>query len=260
MTQESMCVYKTRASLHKRYIVLYVEYINPTKECRYLIIGEQKPLPEIISMIEHEGGTKILIVGCRSCVAVCLAGGEEEVLQLADRLREYSNSTSKGWEISTVTLQRQCEKEFDRGIAKLIENTDVILSLGCGVGAQVLGEVYPERIVLPGINTSSMGAPEGRGKWKERCVGCGDCTIQLSGGICPIARCSKMLQNGPCGGSQGGKCEVSPDRDCAWQLIYDRLRLKGRLDLLEIILPPKDWSKARDGGPRIVIKNTEAGR
>lgn len=219
-----------------------------------MIIGEQKPLTDIIDMVESEGGGRILVVGCRSCVAVCLAGGEKEVAELASSLEEHSASRGMDWTVSTVTLQRQCEKDFDKEIADMVEDSDVVLSLGCGVGAQVLSEVYPTRVVIPGINTSSMGSPEGKGRWKERCAGCGDCTIHLSGGICPIARCSKMLQNGPCGGSQGGKCELSPDRDCAWQLIYDQVRSKGRLDLLEILLPPKDWSKGRDGGSRIVVK------
>ncbi len=220
-----------------------------------MIIGEQKPLEDIISMVESEGGGRVLVVGCRSCVAVCLAGGEEEVAELSDSLEQHSDSKDLGWGVSKVTLQRQCEKDFDRSIADLVEQSDVIVSLGCGVGAQVMSEVYPERVVIPAIDTSAMGSPEGKGRWKERCSGCGDCTVHLSGGICPVARCSKMLQNGPCGGSQGGKCEVSPDRDCAWQLIYDQMRRKGRLDLLEVVLGPKDWSKARDGGTRIVVKD-----
>ncbi len=225
-----------------------------------MIIGEQKPLDEIIAMVEKEGGGRILVAGCRSCVAVCLAGGEEEVEQLASSLREHSDDRSLGWELRTVTLQRQCERSFDEAISELVDWSDALVSLGCGVGAQVLSEVYPRRVILPAIDTSSMGAPEGGGKWKERCSGCGDCTIHLSGGICPIARCSKMLQNGPCGGSQEGKCETSPERDCAWQLIYDHLRAKDRLDLLEASLPPKDWSRSRDGGPRTVVRGRGSGR
>ena len=82
-------------------------------------------------------------------------------------------------------------------------------------------------------------------------MGCGECVLDLTGGICPIARCSKSLLNGPCGGSQDGMCEVDPDNiPCGWQLIYDRLKSLGRLDLLEVNLPLKDWSTAHDGGVR----------
>jgi hypothetical protein len=90
--------------------------------------------------------------------------------------------------------------------------------------------------------------------WVERCAACGQCLLGLTGGICPIARCSKQLLNGPCGGSSQGKCEVNPDIECAWQLIYDKLKAQGRLPLLLEIIPPKDWRTSRDGGPRKIVR------
>jgi hypothetical protein len=103
--------------------------------------------------------------------------------------------------------------------------------------------------VLPALDTRFFGANIDEGTWSERCAGCGQCIVAATEGICPIARCSKSLLNGPCGGSQDGHCEVDAKIDCAWQLIYDRLEKLGRLDQLEEILPPKDWSRGRDGGP-----------
>ena len=76
---------------------------------------------------------------------------------------------------------------------------------------------------------------------ESRCAGCGDCILALTGGICPVARCAKGLLNGPCGGSENGKCEVDPERDCAWALIIEQLEKKGKLQLLEEIRPPKDY-------------------
>jgi len=96
--------------------------------------------------------------------------------------------------------------------------------------------------------------PTEQGVWAERCAACGDCILGLTGGICPIARCSKSLLNGPCGGSSKGKCEVNDQTDCAWQLIYDRLAGQGRLDLLMEIRPPKNWKASRDGGPRKIVR------
>jgi hypothetical protein len=78
--------------------------------------------------------------------------------------------------------------------------------------------------------------------------------LHMTGGICPIARCSKTLLNGPCGGSQDGKCEIAEDVDCAWQLIYDRMSALGQLEKLEEVIPPKDWRTSRDGGPRKIVR------
>jgi len=107
---------------------------------------------------------------------------------------------------------------------------------------------------VPGLNTSFLGLPEKQGVWAERCAACGNCILDKTAGICPIARCAKSLLNGPCGGSQGGRCEIDPQVECAWQLIYDRLQAREELELLEEIIPPRDWSTNRDGGPRRIIR------
>jgi Fe-S-cluster-containing hydrogenase component 2 len=99
-----------------------------------------------------------------------------------------------------------------------------------------------------------FGVPEEQGVWSEKCVGCGDCVIHLTGGICPIARCAKSMSNGPCGGSANRKCEVNLEVDCAWSAIYDRLKLQNRLDLMERITPAKDWSTSHSGGRRVYVR------
>jgi hypothetical protein len=217
-----------------------------------VIIAEQKPLSEIEEMLA--GCRKVMVAGCGTCVTVCFAGGEKEVGLLASALRIAREL--KGEPLATVerTLHRQCEWEFVDPVKAELEGIDAILSLGCGVGVQALSERLPGVRVLPALNTKFMGLPLEQGIWSERCAGCGDCVLDLTGGICPIARCSKSLLNGPCGGSASGKCEISPDVDCGWQLIYDRLEALGRLDLLEEPIPPKDWSYARDGGPRRIVR------
>lgn len=217
-----------------------------------MIIGEQKPLPEICENLD--GHQRILVAGCRSCVAICLAGGEKEVGVLAESLRLYSALNDKSWEISEVTVERQCEKEWVEEVKLLVEEVDAVLSMACGVGAQTIQELFPRTRVIPGLNTSNMGAPEEQGMWAEKCGGCGDCVLHLTGGICPIARCSKSLLNGPCGGSQDGKCEIDPDIECAWDQIYQSLKELGRLELMEEVIPPKDWIPSRSGGPRKIVK------
>lgn len=201
-----------------------------------------------------EGHKKILVAGCRSCVAICLAGGEKEVGILAESLRLYSDLRSKGWEVDEVTVERQCEKEWVLEIAPRIQSKDAVLSIACGVGAQTIQSLFTHVRVLPGLNTSNMGAPEEPGIFMEKCGGCGECVLHLTGGICPIVRCAKSLLNGPCGGSQNGNCEISPEVPCAWDQIYHSLEKLGRLDLLDEPIPPKNWLPSRSGGPRKIIK------
>ena len=217
-----------------------------------MIVAEQKPLEEIKGMIA--GCKKILIVGCGTCTTVCFAGGEKEVGILASALRMARGIEGDPIETVERTVQRQCEPEYVDELQEIIEKFDAVLSLGCGAGVQMLAERFPQVLILPGLNTKFIGVTLEQGVWSERCVGCGDCVLDKTAGICPITRCSKSLLNGPCGGSQKGKCEIDPEIDCAWQLIYDRLKALGRLDSLMEIMPPKDWSTGHHGGPRKVVR------
>ena len=217
-----------------------------------MIVAEQKSLDEIKSLVGS--ARNVLVVGCGTCVTVCFAGGEKEAGILATSLRMATRIDGQPKDVQHVTVQRQCEWEYIDPLRENIEGVDVVLSLGCGVGVQALAERFSQAVVVPGLNTKFLGLPTEQGVWAERCAACGDCILGLTGGICPIARCAKQLLNGPCGGSQGGKCEISKDTDCAWNLIYDRLNAQGRLHLLMEILPPKDWSTSRDGGPRRITR------
>ncbi len=217
-----------------------------------MIVGEQKPLEEIRDMIKDY--RKILILGCGTCVTVCFAGGEKEVGILASALRMAEQISGHKLEILENTVQRQCEWEYIDAVGDQVRDVDAVLSLACGIGVQAMAERFPDAIVLPGLNTTFLGLPEEQGVWTERCQACGNCVLHLTGGVCPIARCSKSLLNGPCGGSQRGKCEIDPEVPCGWQLIYDRLNRLGQLDKLNVVLPAKDWKTSRDGGPRKIVR------
>ena len=217
-----------------------------------MIVGEQKPLEEIKEMVaDYE---RILILGCGTCVTVCFTGGEKEAGILASALRMATKIDGQEKAFDEATVQRQCEWEFLDAIDEKIREYDLILSMACGVGVQAIVERFPEARVAPAINTTFLGLPEEHGLWTERCAACGECVLHRTAGICPIARCAKSLLNGPCGGSQNGKCEVDPEVPCAWQLIYDRLKAQGRLDQMLEIIPVKDWSTSRDGGPRRLLR------
>ena len=217
-----------------------------------MIIAEQKPLEEILELLGE--AKKVLIAGCGTCVTVCFAGGEKEVGILASALRMKRKLDGNPLSTQEVTIQRQCEWEYLDPLADQLGEYDVVLSLACGIGVQAMNERFPDTITLPGLNTTFLGLPEEQGVWEERCQACGDCILGITGGICPIARCSKQLLNGPCGGSQNGMCEVEGDTPCAWQLIWERAAKLGRLEELNKIQPPKDWSQSRDGGPRKIVR------
>ena len=218
-----------------------------------MIIAHRKPIDEILKMIEPFD--KIILAGCKGCVAVCAAGGEKEVGILASVIRLARKKDGKEIEIRELTLERQCDPEYIDQIQGFADQYQAILTIACGVGVQYLAERFHDIPALPGVNTDFMGGSLEQGVWAERCQGCGACVLHLTGGICPITRCSKSLLNGPCGGSTQGKCEINPDVECAWQLIIDRLKSLGLLDMVyEQIMPYKDWSTSRDGGPRKIIR------
>ena len=218
-----------------------------------MIKAEQKPIDEILTCLDPYN--KILLVGCGACVTVCHAGGEKEIGLLASGLRMARQKMGKSIEIEEATTARQCEPEFALEIAGTVEKAEAILSTACGVGVQTLARHFLKTPVFPGVNTTFMGETVAHGVWEERCQACGNCILEKTGGICPVARCAKQLLNGPCGGSSKGKCEIKRETDCAWQLIYDRLKALGQLYRLEEVIPAKRWGvESRDSGPRRIVR------
>jgi hypothetical protein len=156
--------------------------------------------------------------------------------------------------VEELTVERQCEDEFIQQAAAAIARNEAVLSLACGAGVQDIARTFPKVQVLPGVNTTFIGILEKHGLFTEECLGCGDCKLALFGSVCPIARCSKKLLNGPCGGSKDGRCEVDPAIDCAWQPIIDRLKELGQLNSLRSYVEPKDWRRSNAGGPRKLVR------
>jgi len=217
-----------------------------------MIVAKRKPMEEIIE--EAQAYDKILLVGCNECVTVCEAGGKKEVAVLASTLRMHFMNQGKDVKIEEVTLERQCDHEYLEELRNQIDQYDAVISLACGVGVQFMAEKYMSTPVLPGVDTCFMGVTEERGVWSERCQGCGSCMLAKTGAICPVSRCAKRLFNGPCGGSTDGHCEIDKHVICGWQLIVDRLTKLDKLDDYEILMPIKDWSTERAGGPRKVVR------
>lgn len=221
-----------------------------------MIMAKPKPIQEIIGTIKDF--KKVLVAGCNGCVAVCESGGLKEVQVLASALRIHYMSEGDPREIGEVSLTRQCDKEYLEEIKEKAPGYDAIVSIACGVGVQFMAEMYTTMPVLPGVDTTFMGVTEEQGVWSERCAGCGKCVLAETGGVCPIAMCAKRMLNGPCGGSEKGKCELSTvagrDIPCAWHRIYERLKTLGQLHRFGTPTDVKDWLTSRDGGPRIMIR------
>ena len=218
-----------------------------------MIVAERKPMEEILAMIEPFD--RVLILGCKSCTAVCHAGGPKEVKTLSTLIQEARKEQGKNVETLEASAGLQCEPKTVKSVVEKRANQfDVVLSMACGAGVQTVVKLFPDLRVLPALNTNFIGMAEERGVWSEVCVACGDCILEKTAGICPMTRCAKQLLNGPCGGSMNGKCEISKDVDCAWQLIIDRLTRLNRLEMLEEVLPIKDWSTGWHGGPQKIVR------
>ncbi|MBM3157871.1 MAG: hypothetical protein FJ004_11400 [Chloroflexi bacterium] len=223
-----------------------------------MIVAEQKNLEEIRREIAPY--SRVLILGCGTCVTVCSAGGEREVALLHNALRMAETRSGNGTHaFSEFTLKRQCDPEFLDLLKGRVEEVDAILSLACGIGVQAVAERFADLPVLPGVNTFFMGVPKEWGIWDERCAACGDCRLAETGGICPITRCTKGILNGPCAGVKNGKCEASKEMDCAWVEIYRRLERLQQLDNMRRYYPPRNF-RTIPRPKRIVTKaNIEVG-
>ncbi len=204
-----------------------------------MIVTTQKPLDEVLDYISPY--SNILIVGCDGCTQP--PRGLREAKTLSQLLELGGKLRNKDFTFKEITHPKQCDSYLAASILKpQMDGVEAVLSLACGIGVQTLAQIFPELPVFPAQNTHFMGAEDREGGiLEERCAGCGDCLLALTGGICPIARCSKGLVNGACGGSKDGKCELSPEKDCAWVLIYEQLKKQGKLQNLKEFRPPRDY-------------------
>lgn len=220
-----------------------------------MIVANRKNIQDIKQILAPH--KRILVLGCGGCVTVCLAGGEREVSMISSALRIAFRVDGDEHEVIEATIERQCENEFIEDILETVKSVDAVLSLACGAGVQAIAERYPNVPVYPGLDTKFIGILEEQGIWAEKCAACGKCVLGKYGAVCPLTRCSKGLLSGPCGGSRDGRCEVSPDTECAWQLIYDRLKALGQLDKLLEPAPLTDWSQSHEGGCRKLIRDDQ---
>jgi hypothetical protein len=204
-----------------------------------MIIFEQKPLEEILGYLTND--KSVFILRCKGCTKVNQSNAESDLMDLKGKIEEkginVTESAIKG------LLCVKAKSVFEE-LAATIGNPSSLLVMACGLGIQSVAEVT-DKIVHPACNSFVDRDTLEIGRREYRCRTCGDCVLEFTGGICPLTVCSKGLVNGPCGGSSGGKCEVSKAIDCGWVLIYERMKKLGRLDVLMSYLEPKDYRKIR---------------
>jgi len=204
-----------------------------------VIILKQKDFDEIIEALSGE--RKVFIAGCTDCATTCKVGGEEELEKMKKKLEGAGIEVTGTCVFDTACLSGEVRQK-GKDNQEALKNADSILVLACGTGVQTIGDQLGYR-VHPGLESLFIGEVVRLGKYEEKCRACGDCVLEYTEGICPVTRCSKGLLNGPCGGySKDGKCEVDPEKDCAWLLIYERLKERGRLDKMKKMREPKDYS------------------
>lgn len=213
-----------------------------------VVITTKKPVDDVLNTLRSNNVKKVVIVSCGVCAALCQTGGTEGLAEWRDILEKEGYVVESGMVVEDVCDNRVMAKDF-RKIDEEVQKADAIVTLSCGLGAQsivkVLSKKYPEKKVFLTNDTQFMGMTERIGRFFMRCVGCGDCLLNETGGICPITTCAKALMNGPCGGMVKGKCEVGNyEKDCGWVLIYNRLKDTGRLDLFTKLREARNWSES----------------
>lgn len=206
-----------------------------------MIITKKKDREAVLSMLS--GYENVFILGCNTCAESIETGGPEQVAELSEFLREKGKTVTGTAVIDPICHVLNAKRQM-RERADEVSAADAIVVMSCGAGVQTISDEF-DKAVFPALDSVFLGNVVRHGIYDERCSLCGECILDTTGGICPVTRCAKGLLNGPCGGMTEGKCEVDPDQDCAWALIYARLDRMGRTDKMAEIAKPKDHSLHR---------------
>ena len=204
-----------------------------------MIYSEQKPFDEIIAYFEK--APSVFVLGCNGCAQSSGSGGPKQVAEMKDKLAAAGKKVTGG-KVIDLLCEKALVKSDLKGRIDQLKEADAVLVLTCGIGVQCVAAAL-NKPVYPGCNTVNLGGIRGEWEGSERCYECGQCLLYHTGGICPLTACTKSLVSGACGGAKNGKCEISQDRDCGWELIYTRLKERGLLSRLNDMMKPLDHKK-----------------
>ncbi len=197
-----------------------------------------KPAEELQALLS--GTDNIFVIACNKCFK------EYDINQEPDCQAFLAIAEEMGKTVTGVARPDfLCNKtKAETKLVHMIpENTGSVFVIGCGLGIQTVADLV-KLPVYAATNSINYTGHHGMALTKKACDACAQCYLNITGGICPIVDCSKSLVNGQCGGAKNGKCEVSPDKDCAWEKIQQRLEKQGRLhELTGQPIQLRDWSK-----------------
>lgn len=219
-----------------------------------MIISRKKPFEAVLK--ELEDAESVFLVGCGDCATVCETGGEEQVKEMTEKLSGEGKEVTGSMVMEAGCIELDVKKEL-RAHSEEFEKADAVLVMSCGAGTQAARSAT-EKPVFPSNDSLFLGNVMRVGQFEEKCRLCGDCLLDMTGAICPVTRCHKGILNGPCGGTNEGKCEVDPEKDCAWTLIYQQLEKEGKLSKMKEYQPPKNWNPVLKPG-RHVIERVKGG-
>ncbi|MBL6968265.1 MAG: methylenetetrahydrofolate reductase C-terminal domain-containing protein [Desulfobacteraceae bacterium] len=198
-------------------------------------ITQQKPEEELDQLLDGLG--RVFIIGCGTCATLTQTGGVPEVSAIKKRLSEKGKMVT-----GDVVLAVACDNLTRDALAEYgsrMDQADVLLIMACAFGVQTIARQM-KKVVVPALDTLFIGKETSLGEFNEICTQCGTCILGETGGICPVTSCHKGLVNGPCGGTNNGKCEIDNDKECAWTLIYNRLNELNRLDTMRKLQKPRN--------------------
>ena len=199
-----------------------------------MLITELKATETILSELTG----KAFVINCHGCREIRFPEAEAEAFQ-----REL---IAGGVVTGVITTDYICNPEnLDLRLAKYADEiaaADVLLVFSCGVGVQTVAEKFPGKKVVAACDTYALPGYQGVTPLEHDCKQCGECFLNITGGICPLTACSKSLVNGQCGGAKQGKCEVDPNMECGWERIYQKLKKIGRLDALKCPVQVRNYA------------------
>ena len=178
---------------------------------------------------------KVFIINCHGCKEIYFPEKEADEFQAS--LENVTGILTTDYICNIENLPLRLNK-----YAAQIDAADTILVFSCGVGVQTVAEYLPGKKVCAACDTYALPGFQGVTPLEYDCKQCGECYLNLTGGICPITACSKSLVNGQCGGAKNGKCEVDPNMECGWERIQRRLAQIGRLDVLKCPVQVRNYA------------------
>ncbi len=213
-------------------------------------ITQQIPMEEIEQLLE--GMDRIFVIGCGTCTTLTRTGGVEQVAAMAEDL------SAKGKVVTgTTVVPVACDNltaDILSECSARMNQADTLLVMSCAYGVQTIA-CQLGQMVVPAQNTLFIGKENASGQFNEICTQCGTCVIGETGGICPVTTCHKGLVNGPCGGTNNGKCEIDQNKDCAWTMIYNRLKELDRLDSMRTYKKPRNHLGEPTPGKFLIPEN-----